>query len=142
MQINTYFSFNGQCQAAFEYYEKCLGGSITMMMTYGDSPMAAQTSPGQFGKILHATFTVGDQVLSGTDAPPEHYQKPQGFTVLLSVEDPSEADRIFSALAENGAVQMHIEETFWARRFGMLVDQFGTPWMLNCGTSGTAQNPR
>jgi PhnB protein len=132
MRFNTYLSFNGQCQAAFEYYERCLGGSITTMMTYGDSPMAARTPPDQLGRILHATFVLGDQVLSGADAPPEHYKKPQGVSVLLSVDEPAEAERIFSALAEYGAVQMPIQQTFWAQRFGMLVDQFGIPWMLNC----------
>jgi PhnB protein len=76
---------------------------------------------------------LGDHVLTGADAPPEHYQKPQGFSVLLHIGDAAEADRIFKTLAENGTVQMPIQETFWALRFGMLVDQFGTPWMINCG---------
>jgi PhnB protein len=65
--------------------------------------------------------------------PPESYLKPQGFYVLLHIGAEAEADRIFKALAENGAVRMPVQETFWARRFGMLVDQFGTPWMINCG---------
>jgi PhnB protein len=68
----------------------------------------------------------------GSDSPPEQFEKPQGITVSLQVDRPDEADRIFNALAENGAVQMPIGETFWASRFGMLVDQFGIPWMVNC----------
>ena len=84
-------------------------------------------------KIFHATFALDDQVLTGADAPPGHYQKPQGFFVTLNVSDAVEADRLFETLAEKGAVQMPIQETFWAVRFGMLVDQFGMPWMINCG---------
>jgi PhnB protein len=83
-------------------------------------------------KILHARLVIGDQVLMGSDAPPEHYQKPQGFSVSIGLKDTAEAERIFHALAEKGTVQMPIQETFWAARFGMLVDQFGTPWMINC----------
>jgi PhnB protein len=133
MQLNPYLTFNGQCEAAFKLYEKCLGGKIVMMLPYGDSPMADQTPPGCRGKILHCTFALGDQVLAGVDAPPERYQKPQGFSVALNLDDAAEAERIFNTLAENGTVQMPLQETFWAVRFGMLVDQFGIPWMINCG---------
>jgi PhnB protein len=132
MQLNPYLTFNGQCEEAFKFYEKCLGGKIVMMMTFGDSPMAEQAPPDWRKKIIHATLALGDHVLSGSDAPPDRYKKPQGFFVTLGVDAAAEADRIFKALAENGAVEMPIQETFWALRFGMLVDQFGTPWMINC----------
>ena len=133
MRLNPYLTFNGQCEAAFQFYEKCLGGKIVMMMTYGDSPVAEQTPPEWRKKIMHASFALGDQVLQGADAPPERYQKPQGFFVTLNLTDAAEADRIFQALAENGTVQMPLQEAFWAQRFGMTVDQFGIPWMINCG---------
>ncbi|PZV15086.1 MAG: VOC family protein [Pseudanabaena sp.] len=132
MKLNTYLSFNDECEAAFKFYEHCLGGKIEAMMTYGDSPMAEQTPPEKHGKIMHASLIVGDTVLMGSDAPPNYFEKPQGFSVSLVFTDPDEAERIFSALAENGTVQMPIQETFWAARFGMLVDRFGTPWMINC----------
>jgi len=132
MQSKIDLTFNGPCEAAFQFYEKCLGGQILLMMTNGDSPMAEQTPPDRLPKIMHATFALGDQVFSGSDAPPERYQKPQGFAVQLNVGDAAEADGIFKALAENGTVQMALQETFWAQRFGMLIDQFGTPWMINC----------
>jgi PhnB protein len=77
-------------------------------------------------------MTVGDRVLMGSDAPPQYYQKPQGFSVSLSVTDPADAERKFNALAQNGTVQMPLQQTFWAVRFGALVDQFGIPWMINC----------
>jgi PhnB protein len=134
MRWNPYLSFNGQCEAAFKFYEKRLGGKILVMITYGDSPMAGQTPPAWRTKIMHATFALGDQVLSGADATPENYQKPQGISVLLNIDAVEEAERIFKVLAENGVVQMPIQETFWARRFGVLVDQFGTPWLINCET--------
>jgi len=133
MQLNTHLNFDGQCRAAFEYYEKHLGGKVTMMMTYGDSPMAAHVSPGDHRKILHATFELGTQRLTGADAPAGRYDKPQGLAVLLSSDSKEEANRIFEALTDGGTVQMPLQETFWALRFGMLVDRFGTPWMVNCG---------
>jgi PhnB protein len=132
VRLNPYLHFNGQCEQAFAFYEKCLGAKIVMLMTYGNSPMAAQAPPGWQEKIVHATLTVGDQVLQGADALPNHYQKPQGFALSLNIQAAADADRIFSALAANGTVQLALQETFWALRFGMLVDQFGTPWMINC----------
>ncbi len=133
MQLNPHLTFNGQCEAAFRFYEKCLGGKITFMMTYGDSPVAEQTPPDRRTKILHATLALGDDRLTGADVPRESYQNPQGFSVSLQIADAAEADCIFKTLAEKGAVQMPVQETFWALRFGMLVDQFGTPWIINCG---------
>jgi PhnB protein len=103
------------------------------MMRYGESPLAGSCPPERRNDILHVTLALGDEVLAGADAPPEHYQKPQGFSVTLGLDDPAEAERIFHALAEGGEVRMPLQETFWAQRFGMLVDRFGTPWMINCG---------
>jgi PhnB protein len=133
MQIHPYLTFDGQCEEAFRFYEKCLSGTITMMMKVGESPLAGQTPAAMHGRILHVSLAIGDQILAGADAPPDRYQKPQGFSVSLNIADAAEAERIFSTLAENGTVQMPIQETFWALRFGMLVDRFGTPWMINCG---------
>ncbi|TLY35089.1 MAG: VOC family protein [Nitrospirae bacterium] len=132
MKLNSYLFFNGQCEAAFKFYEKCLGGKIEAMLTHEGTP-AEQDVPSEWRKkILHARLTVGDQALMGSDAPPERYDKPQGFSVSLNVDKPAEAERIFRALSENGKVQMPLERTFWAVRFGMCVDRFGTPWMVNC----------
>ena len=132
MRLNPYLSFDGQCEAAFQFYEKVLGGKISMMMTWGNSPMAAHAPPGWSNKILHVTLLLGDQVLQGADTPPDHYQKPQGFSVALNLAGAAEAERIFQALAEGGTVQMPIQETFWALRFGTVTDRFGTPWAINC----------
>ncbi len=132
MKLNPHLSFGGQCEAAFQFYEQALGGKILTMLTYGNSPMAEQVPPEWRGKILHATLTVGDNVLMGGDVRPEQYEKPKGFQVLLGIDDPVDAERIFQALAENGTVQMPLQKTFWAVRFGVLVDQFGVPWGINC----------
>ena len=133
MKLNPYLTFNGQCESALKFYEKCLGGKILMMMTYGDSPMAKQMPPDWRTKIIHATFALTDQALGAADVFPESYQKPQGFSITLNIDAAEEADRIFKMLSEKGTVQMPVQETFWALRFGMFVDQFGTPWMINCG---------
>jgi PhnB protein len=95
--------------------------------------MAEQVAPEWRDKIMHVTLAVGDGLLMGCDAPPQYYEKPQGFFVQMSVEHADDAERLFQALSENGAVRMPLQQTFWAARFGMLVDQFGTPWMINCG---------
>ena len=131
MQLNPYLHFDGNCKAAFNFYARCLGGKIVFMMTHGETPMAGKT-PGWDKKIIHARLLVGDKVLMGSDAPPGQYAMPQGFSVTLGIKKPAEADRIFKALAKKGSIIMPIGPTFWALRFGMLVDQFGIPWMINC----------
>jgi len=132
MRLNPYLVFNGQCEAAFRFYEQCLGGKIAALMTYGDSPMAEQCGPQSRDRIMHARLQVGDTVLMGSDAPTDRFQPMQGMSVTLNVEQAAEAERVFHALAEGGNVIMPIGETFWAQRFGMMTDRFGTPWMINC----------
>jgi PhnB protein len=132
MQLNPYLSFDGQCAEAFKFYETVLGGQIVAMLSFADTPMAEQMPPNARGKIAHARLMLDDKALMGSDAPPGRYQPMQGFSVTVSVDDPAEADRIFDALLAGGSATMPIQETFWAHRFGMLVDRFGTPWMINC----------
>jgi PhnB protein len=133
MQLNPHLHFNGDCEAAFKFYEECLGGKITFMMPYEGSPVADHVPAAWRNKILHATLKVGDDRLTAADVPPENYEKPQGFSVTLNIKDPADAERVFHALEEGGTVQMPLQETFWALRFGMLVDRFAIPWMINCG---------
>jgi len=133
MQLNLHLSFNGQCEEAFKFYQQCLGGHIQIMMTHGDSPMADQVPPEWREKILHATLIVGGTALMGADVPPDGYQKPTGFAVTIQTNDEDEADRIFRSLSDSGTVTMPLQRTFWASRFGMAVDRFGIPWMINCG---------
>ena len=132
MQISPYLHFNGRCEAAFKFYEKALGAKIDGMFTFGESPMAKEVPSDWQNKIMHARMTLNGNVLMGADASSERYQRPQGFSVSIAVKEPEEAERVFKELAQNGTVQMPIQKTFWSARFGMLVDQFGIPWMVNC----------
>lgn len=132
MSLNPYLYFDGQCEEAFQFYEQRLGGKITFMMRYEGSPMARQAPEGYARRILHAGLAMGGGLLEGCDAPPGEYKKPQSFCIMSRPADAEEADRMFNALAEGGSVQIPIAETFWALRFGMVVDRFGMPWLINC----------
>jgi PhnB protein len=131
MQVNPYLSFNGQCEAAFRLYEQCLGGRLGTIFRYGGSPMANQVPADWQDKVMHATLAIGDQVLMGGDVL-DLYQEPTGFSLSIQITDPTEAERIFRELARDGTVKMPLEKTFWAARFGMVVDRFGIPWLINC----------
>jgi PhnB protein len=133
MQIVCYLNFNGDCEAAFQFYEKCLGGKITGIFRYADMPPGADVPEGWSSKVMHATLVAGAAELMGADSPPTRYSKPQGVSVALQLEGAAEAEQIFHALSEGARITMPLAETFWAERFGMLVDRFGIPWMINCG---------
>jgi PhnB protein len=137
MQMNPYLTFDGNCEEAFKAYERVLGGKIIAMMPHEGTPAEAHVPAEWRKKILHARLAFGDNVLMASDAPPGRFQKMQGFSVTLVVKDPAEAERVFNALAEGGTVTMALEETFWAVKFGMLIDRFGTPWMINCEKPAT-----
>jgi PhnB protein len=133
MNATPYLFFNGNCREAMEFYADLLGGEITYMQTHADSPIADETAPEQQDKILHANLQAGDVVLMASDSPPEYYRKPQGMCFSLNLDDVDEADRIYAELSRDGEIQMAMDETFWAERFAMFTDRFGTPWMINAG---------
>lgn len=132
MQTSVHLAFDGQCEEAFRYYQKHLGGDIEMLMTVEASPIAGQFPPEMQKKVMHARVKIGDNAILGADAPPGRYHKPQGFSVSLMVATATEAERLFSALTDNGSVMMAMQETFFAIRFGMATDRFGIPWMVVC----------
>ena len=132
MQLNPYLNFKGECEAAFKFYEQVLGGKITFMMTWGGAPSPEQMPPETHGLIMHATLAIGDSVLMGADGPPDSYEAPKGISLALHFTDIPEGERVFGALAEGGTVLMPFQQTFWAAGFGMCVDRFGIPWMINC----------
>jgi len=136
MKLNPYLSFNGQCEAAFKFYAECLKGEIIALHRMSDMPAEYQTSEEHKNRVAHVRLIAAGAVLMGSDNPPEMYRPPAGMCVSLTVEDPAEADRIYAALSDGGSVQMPIQETFWAKRFAMFADRFGTPWMINCESSG------
>jgi PhnB protein len=124
-------SFDGQCEAAFKFYEHCLRGKITLMLTWGDSPLAGEVPPEWNSKIVHATLVVGNTRFQGSDPAPGSYQSPRGFDMTLNARE-GDAERLFIDLAAGGAIRMPLQQTFWAVRFGLLTDRFGIPWAINC----------
>ena len=133
MQMNPYLSFRGDCEAAFALYAQSLGGQLGAVFRYAGSPMAKDVPADWLDKIMHASLTIGGQVIMGGDVGPDRYEEPKGFSLSLQMSDPADAERIFQALAAGGTVRMPLEKTFWAERFGMVVDRFGIPWLINCG---------
>jgi PhnB protein len=133
MDVNIYLTFDGRCAEAFAEYARVLGGEVAFQQTYGETPMAEHTAPEQHARVMHSELKLGDKVIMGSDAPPEWYTTPGGFSVSLHFDELDEGRRAFDALAEGGTVKMPLQETFWAKGFGMLIDRFGTPWIVNCG---------
>jgi PhnB protein len=120
MKLNPRISlaFDGQCEAAFKFYERCLDGRIVNLLTWGQSPMASAAPPEWGGKIMHATLAIGEILITGGDVPPSQYQRPQGFSMLLGVDDPEDTERVFHGLAKDGVVTVPVQETFWSVRYG------------------------
>ena len=129
------FNFDGRCEQAFKFYEQCLDAKIAFMLKWGDSPAAGQAPKEWADKILHGRISIGNTELVGGDVLPEHYQRPQGCGIILSTSDAAAAERIFNCLAENGTIYLPLEKTFWALRYGVVVDQFGLRWEINCEQS-------
>ena len=138
MQVSPYLSFNGQCERAFKLYEQCLGGQCGAIFRYGGSPMADQVPPDWQDKIMHGSIAVGGLVLMGGDVVPLSYEEPKGFSLSVQMSTVSEAERIFQDLSQDGRVVVPLEKTFWAARFGMVIDRFGIPWTINCEEPGQA----
>ena len=132
MQMNPYLSFKGECEAAFKFYERCLGGQLGPMFRYAGSPLSDQVPPDWSDKVMHGSLTIGGQVLMGGDVAPARYEEPKGFSLSLQITNTADAERIFRDLATEGKVVMPLEKTFWAARFGMVIDRFGIPWLVNC----------
>src|SRR5206468_1126566 len=114
MKLNAYLNFNGTCKDAITFYHKVLGGEIVAMFTHENTPAAGTAPEGWGDKIMHARLEVDGSVIMASDAPEQYFEKPQGFSVNIGVDDAAEAERIFAALSENANVIMPIEETFWA----------------------------
>jgi PhnB protein len=138
MQVSPYLSFDGQCETALKFYQQCFGGQLGAIFRYAGSPMADQAPAGWEDKVLHGSVTIGDLVLMGADITPDRYERPKGFSLSVQIRSTTEAERIFQELAKDGTVVMALEKTFWADRFGILVDRFGTPWLINCEGSDQA----
>lgn len=135
MQVSPYLMFNGNCAEALKHYEEALGATVVFSQTFKDSPACDNVSADWADKIMHASFKVGDTVMMASDAP-QGYKEPQGISVALGLNDPAKGEQIFNALSDGGQVTMPYQATFWAAGFGMCVDRFGIPWMINVETAG------
>ena len=128
MKLDVYLNYAGNCQQAFRFYEQELGGKVMMMMTHGQGPNAANMPAEQRDTILHARIRIGDSVLMGADIPKSEPMRSAYLTLTLDSE--AEAERLYAVLSEGGQIFMKMEKTFFANRFAMLRDRFGTSWML------------
>lgn len=132
LEVSVYLSFKGDCASAFKFYEEVLGAKPGLLFRYADSPMADIVPDGWENKIMHGSVRIGEHLLEGADVPPERYEQPKGISLSINARSAEEADRVFGQLADGGRVVYAMEKTFWSERFGMVVDRFGIPWMINC----------
>ncbi|RTR02897.1 VOC family protein [Halomonas nitroreducens] len=132
MTMTPYLMLDGCCESAFRFYADCLGGRIGALMRYAEAPPDAQLPHADPERVMHVRLEVADWVLMGSDTPAGGTAPAGGVWLNLAVESPERAEAVFAALGQAGEVQMPLQETFWAERFGMLVDRFGIPWMVSC----------
>jgi len=136
MHVSPYLSFNGKCEAAFRFYEECLGGQLGSIHRYAGSPLASEVPAGWQDKVMHGSVTIGELVLMGADVAPDAYEAPKGFSLSIQIKETADAERIYRELGKDGTIVLALQKTFWADRFGMVVDRFGTPWLINCEGAG------
>jgi PhnB protein len=130
VQLHTYLNYGGNCEQAFKFYEQHLGGKITMLMRHGEQPDASKVPAEWKNAVLHARMDLGGTELLGADMPPDRFQPIRSAYLTLTLGSDAEADRVFALLADGGQIFMPMQDTFFASRFAMLRDRFGTSWML------------
>ena len=132
MDLQPYLFFEGRCEEAIEFYKRALGAKVEMLMRFKESPEkeACPVEPGMEDKVMHASLRVGNAMLLASDGMSEGKANFKGFSLSLTVPTEAEADRLFSALADGGQVQMPLAKTFWSPKFGMVADRFGVSWMV------------
>lgn len=136
MQFTPYIMFDGNCAEALKRYTEIFGGEIAFMQTFRGSPFEGDMLAEALDQVMHATLTVGNGTLMASDNPWGDYSPPKSISVSVPFDSLKEAKRVFDALAEGGEIKMEFQKTFWAEGFGMVVDRFGVPWLINCETSG------
>ena len=130
MKLNPYLNYGGNCKEAFEFYAKNMGGKITAMMTFADQPNPENAPPDWKNKVMYASMSIGQTEIMGSDAPADRFQPMRSVYLSLQVDSTPEAERLYKLLTEGGEIFMPMEETFFAHRFAMLRDKFGTSWMI------------
>ena len=129
MQLHTYLNYGGNCEAAFRFYEQHLGGKVTFMIRHGEQP-GSEPGGGVDGKVLHARLRLGGTDLLGADVPAGRFEPMRSAYLTLTLDTVDEAEKIYALLSDGGEIFMPMAETFFAHRFAMLRDKFGTSWML------------
>jgi PhnB protein len=129
MKLYTYLNYGGNCRQAFEFYAEHLDAKITFLTTHGERESSG-VPPEWKNAVLHARMEIGETVLLGADVPPDRFQPMRSAYLTLMVDSSEEAERLYTLLIEGGQIFMPMEETFYAHRFAMLRDRFGTSWML------------
>ncbi len=130
MKVQPYLFFEGRCEEAIDFYRGALGAEVTALMRSKDSPDPSMRMPGGDEKIIHASLPVGDLTVMASDGRCRGEGSFQGFSLALTVPDRAAADRLVSALADGGQVQMPLQKTFFSPGFGMVADRFGVSWMI------------
>ena len=130
--LDAYLFFDGTCAEAMRFYERVFGGTLELMQTYGESPAAGDVAADKHGRVMHARLVIDGRALMASDAVSDDpFEGIRGFALSMNYDSVDEAQRVFGELGDGGTVQMPLQATFWAEAFGMLVDRFGTPWMIN-----------
>src|SRR3954468_19656540 len=130
MKVNTYLNYGGNCEEAFRFYEKQLGAKVLALMKQGQMPGASNVPENMKNAVLHARIQIGDAILMGSDVAPDRFQPMRSVYISLTTASSEEADRIHKVLADGGEIFLPMQETFFAHRFSMLRDKFGTSWMI------------
>lgn len=141
--LDPYLIFNGSCAEAMAFYAQVLGGSVEMLLTYGASPVADQCTAGSADRVMHARVRFGERTIMASDSPLEQpYEPMRSVSLCLTYDSVEEARRVYDALGVGGEVRMAMTPTFWAGAFAMLVDRYGTPWMINGALADVGQASR
>jgi PhnB protein len=134
MNVQTYLFFDGRCDEALELYQRVLGARVEMLMRFDEAPDPPPPdcmAPGWQKKVMHSSFRIGDTTIMASDGNGRELAPFAAFALSVEMPDAAEADRVFAALADGGAVRMPLGKTFWSPRFGMVADRFGVVWMVS-----------
>ena len=133
MQIEPYLFFEGRTEEALQFYQQKLGAKVDAIIRYKENPEPKYNPPNSDEKVMHSLFRIGDTKVMASDGNCAGKASFQGFALTLNAASPAEAEKRFNALAEGGTVQMPLNETFFAKSFGMVADRFGVNWMVIAG---------
>lgn len=130
MKVTPYLMLDGRGDEAIEFYKKALGAKVEMLMRFSDAPKEANCAPSSMDKVMHAALSVGDSTIMLSDGDNKGKPTFTGISLTITAKDEADADKLFGAISEGGQVQMPMEKTFFAKRFGMAADKFGVNWMI------------